>query len=347
VSDIADITPRKPSPEGGSSPLVGVLLVNLGSPDAPTAAAVRRYLRQFLSDPYVITDQGLAWKLVLNGIILPIRPFVKARAYAKIWNWQRSEAPLKTITRAQAEKLERGLRESANTIVVDWAMRYGEPSIAARLDALIASGCERIVVVPLYPQFAAATTTTVTEEVRRSLKGRTAQPAVRIAPAYFDDLVYIEALAASLISTLAAQPVQPEVILASYHGIPKAYVDAGDPYAQQCAETTRLLRERLVVGDDKLVMTFQSRFGRAEWLTPYTDKTVAELARRGVKTLAVITPGFSADCLETLEEIAIENAHIFHRSGGERFIVVPCLNDSEVGMSVIAHLVARELDGWL
>ena len=325
----------------------GVLLVNLGTPDAPTAAAVRRYLKEFLSDPRVIERQDALWKFVLNGIILPFRPRLKARAYRKIWNRERDESPLKTITRAQTEKLAQLLASERNNIVVDWAMRYGSPSIATRIDSLMLAGCDRILVAPMYPQYAAATTATVADEVFKTIMRMRAQPALRIARPYYDDPVYIDALATSLNAAVSAAITPPEVVLASFHGIPKQYVEKGDPYPLQCAVTTQLLRERLGVDESRLMLTFQSRFGRAEWLTPYTDKTVESLARRGVKHIAVIMPGFSADCLETLEEIAIENAHIFRRHGGKSFTAVPCLNDSTGGMATISAWIGEELRGWV
>jgi protoporphyrin/coproporphyrin ferrochelatase len=328
------------------SPPVGILLVNLGSPDAAEPAAVRRYLREFLSDSRVIEDQGLIWKLVLNAIILTTRPRRRARDYAKIWNKADNEAPLKTITRAQAQNLAAGLEQSGIHAQVDWAMRYGNPGIGERIAALMAKGCDRLLVVPLYPQYAAATTATVGDEVLRVLSRLRRQPALRIAAPYYDDPVYIEAIASTLRAALAGLPFKPDLILASFHGIPKSYAELGDPYAQQCAETVRLLRARLGYDANKLMLTFQSRFGRAEWLTPYTDKTVEQLARQGVRNLAVVMPGFSADCLETLEEIAIENADIFRKNGGVNFYAVPCLNDSAAGLAVIRVLVERELRGW-
>jgi protoporphyrin/coproporphyrin ferrochelatase len=324
---------------------VGVLIVNLGTPDAAEPAAVRRYLKEFLSDWRVIEDQGPLWTLVLNGIILRTRPRRKARDYRKIWNWEKNESPLKTITRAQAEKL--GSMLQSLRIVVDWAMRYGQPSIAARLAELTGLGCERILVVPLYPQYCAATTATVCDEVFRALTRMRHQPSLRIAPPYYDEPVYIEALASSTSAELARLEFQPEVILASFHGLPKEYVDKGDPYYAHCIETMRLLRERLEFDESRLIMTFQSRFGRAQWLEPATDRTVQELARKGVKSIAVITPGFSSDCLETLEEIAVENAHLFKSNGGQNFAAIPCLNDSAAGMLVIRHIVLRELAGWI
>jgi protoporphyrin/coproporphyrin ferrochelatase len=326
---------------------VGVLVVNLGTPDATDAASVRRYLREFLADRRVIEDDTLLWKFVLNAIILPLRPRRRGLDYEKIWNREKNESPLKTITRSQAEKLATALLQQGKPAVVDWAMRYGNPSIRSGLAALAAQGCTRILVVPLYPQYAAATSATVCDEVFRALMDMRWQPAVRIAPPWFDDPIYIEALAASLETRLQALPFVPDVILASFHGIPKSYSDKGDPYVSHCAETTRLLRERLKLDERKLMMTFQSRFGRAEWLKPYTDMTVRDLAAQGAKNLAVLTPGFTADCLETLEEIAHENAGYFRAGGGENFAAIPCLNDSQAGMRVIETVVLRELQGWV
>jgi ferrochelatase len=303
---------------------IGVLLVNLGTPDAPDAKAVRRYLKQFLTDPRVIEKRGLLWKLILNGVILPIRSRRKARDYKRIWNNDKNESPFKTITRSQAEKLAGILEPLGKHVIVDWAMRYANPSIASRLEALIARGCDRVLVMPLYPQYAAATTATVADEP-----------------------YYIEVLASSLKAELKGLPFKPDAILLSYHGMPKDCVLKGDPYEAQCVRTTELLRAQLGLDEDKLMMTFQSRFGRARWLEPYTIKTVKALAKKGVKNLVVLTPGFSADCIETLEEIAIENAHVFKRSGGENFAAIPCLNDSEAGMLMIWQLAMRELKGWV
>ena len=337
--------PADPPPVAAGG--IGVLLVNLGTPDATDAESVRRYLKEFLADKRVIEQTGLVWKIVLNGFILRFRPRRKGRDYAKIWNREKDESPLKTITRSQAEKLASILEPLGAHVVVDWAMRYGNPSIASRLEALAAKGCGRILLVPLYPQYAAATTATVCDEAFRILMKMRRQPSLRVAPPYFDEPVYIEALASTLETELTRLPFKPDVILASFHGMPQAYVDKGDPYYDQCVETMRRLRQRLKLDEDKLRLTFQSRFGRAEWLRPYTDVTVKSLAKQGVKNLAVITPGFSADCLETLEEIAVENAHIFKKNGGENFVHIPCLNDSEPGMLVIWTVVLRELKGWV
>ncbi len=341
-----------PAADGADQPSVsaariGVLLVNLGTPDATDFWSIRRYLKEFLSDPRVIERNSLLWKLILNGVILTVRPKVKGRDYEKIWNKERNESPLKTITRGQAEKLSARLEAVDPRIVTDWAMRYGNPSIRSRLAALIEQGCDRILILPLYPQYAAATTATVTDEVSRALMKMRRQPAVRFVPPYYNDPVYIEALASSIAAELARLPVQPDVILASFHGIPQEYVDKGDPYQAQCIETTRLMREALGLDESKLMLTFQSRFGRTQWLRPYTDETVKSLAKRGVKNLAVVTPGFAADCIETLEEIAMENGHIFKQAGGKSFTAIRCLNDSELGMTVINHLALRELQGWL
>jgi protoporphyrin/coproporphyrin ferrochelatase len=338
---------KAPAAAAPAASAIGVLLVNLGTPDAADAPAVRRYLKEFLSDPRVIEDQGFVWQFVLNGIILPLRPRRKARDYQKIWNVERNESPLKTITRSQSEKLAIALSSLGASLVVDWAMRYGSPSIESRLTDLVGRGCDRILVMPLYPQYAAATTATVCDEVFRVLMGLRRQPTVRVAAPYYDAKVYINALTSSMRTELGKLAFTPEIILASYHGMPEEYVRKGDPYQRQCIETTRLLRQALGYDDSKMMLTFQSRFGRAKWLEPYTDETVKALAKRGVKSLAVVTPGFSADCLETLEEIAVENAHIFKRYGGENFAAIPCLNDSAPGMLVLEEIARRELKGWV
>jgi ferrochelatase len=326
---------------------IGVLLVNLGTPDATDYWSMRRYLKEFLSDRRVIEENRLKWWLVLNLIILTVRPGRKGRDYDKIWNKQRDESPLKTITRSQSDQLEEILDKVDKRIRVDWAMRYGNPSIRSRLEALSDQNCERILLVPLYPQYAAATSATVCDEAFRALAAMRFQPALRVAAPYYAEPAYIDALAASLTAGLAKLPFEPEVIIASFHGVPEDYVAKGDPYAKHCAETTRLLRQKLKLDEERLIMTFQSRFGKAEWVKPYTDATVKSLAERGVKNLAVITPGFAADCLETLEEIAMENAEIFHTAGGENFAAIPCLNDSPGGMAVIRDVVLRELKGWI
>jgi len=325
---------------------IGVLLVNLGTPDATDYWSMRRYLKEFLSDRRVIEENRIKWWLVLNLIILSVRPARKGRDYDKIWNKERNESMLRTITRAQSEKLGDALKGDSR-LLVDWAMRYGNPSIAVRLAAMQQAGCDRILVVPLYPQYAAATSATVCDKAFEALERMRWQPALRVAPAYFDQPVYIDAIATSLEQGLAKLPFKPDKIIASFHGMPEEYLRKGDPYYCQCAATARLLRGRLKYDESQLMLTFQSRFGPAEWLKPYTDATVKALAEQGVKNLAVIMPGFSADCLETLEEIAMENAQIFKAAGGENFAAIPCLNDSDLGMAVIRDVVQRELQGWI
>jgi ferrochelatase len=348
MTAIVPVEKAKPSAAEIRPERVGVLLVNLGTPDTADARGVRVYLREFLSDPRVIEDQGLFWKLILNGIILRVRPGRKARDYRKIWNTAADESPLKTITRAQSDKLAAAIADHDHDhVVVDWAMRYGNPSIASRIAALTAQGCDRLLVVPLYPQYSAATSATVCDEVFRVLGRMRAQPTLRVSPPYYDDPDYIEALAVSISAHLATLPFQPELIVASFHGMPQKYVDKGDPYQAHCVATTDALRRRMGLDASKLLLTFQSRFGFDEWLQPYTDKTMEKLAKDGVRRIAVVTPGFAADCLETLEEIAQENAEIFKHNGGEQFAFIPCLNDSDPGMDVIRQLVLRELQGWI
>jgi len=324
---------------------IGVLLINLGTPDATDYWSMRRYLKEFLSDPRVIEENRLKWWLVLNLIILSVRPGRKGKDYEKIWNRARNESPLMTITRAQAEKLTALMAD--DRLHIDWAMRYGNPSILSRLVAMQAAGCDRILLLPLYPQYAAATTATVCDKAFEALATMRSQPAIRVAPAYYDDPVYIDAIAYSIELSLSQLSFKPDVILASFHGMPEDYVNKGDPYRMQCEETVRLIRERLGLDERRFRITFQSRFGTAEWLKPYTDATVEALAREGVKNLAVVTPGFAADCLETLEEIAMENAGIFKEAGGANFAAIPCLNDSEAGLRVIREVVTRELQGWI
>ena len=329
---------------------VGVLLVNLGTPEATDYWSMRRYLKEFLSDRRVIETPRLVWWPVLNLIVLSTRPQKKGRDYDTIWNRERDEGPLKTITRAQCEKLTARLSGAAQKagvrVIVDWAMRYGEPSIASRVQALQDQGCDRILVTPLYPQYSAATTATVGDKTFDALKAMRWQPTLRIAAPWHDDPVYIDALARSIEDGLERLDFTPDVILASFHGVPQAYLDKGDPYYCHCAKTTRLLRARLRMDESRLRMTFQSRFGPAEWIKPYTDETVKALAREGVKKLVIVTPGFAADCLETIEEIGVENRDFFLENGGEKFARIDCLNDSAAGMDVIDAVVRRELRGW-
>jgi ferrochelatase len=343
--------PDKQNLPSGHPPIaigrIGVLLVNLGSPAGTDYWAVRRCLKVFLSDRRVIEVWRPLWLAILNLFVLTTRPSKSGHAYSIVWNNERNEGPLVTITRAQAEKLGVALAAADARIVVDMAMRYGEPAVADLIDAHKAAGCDRILVAPLYPHYAAATTATVNDVAFAALRIMRWQPALRTLPPYHDDPAYIDALAATLTGSLAGLDFEPEVVLASYHGLPRAYLDKGDPYHCHCQKTTRLLRERLGWPDERLRTVFQSRFGRAEWLQPYTDVTIAELAERGVRRLAVVMPGFSADCLETLEEIAIRGGETFRAHGGEHYAAIPCLNDGPESMAMLETLVRRELGGWM
>lgn len=325
---------------------VGVLLLNLGTPDGTDYWSMRRYLKEFLSDERVIEEPRWKWWPILNLIILTVRPGRKGKDYATIWNNDRNEGPLKTITRSQAETLADRLTDKPR-VVIDWAMRYANPTTESRLEALVKQGCERILLVPLYPQYAAATSATACDQAFRALMKMRRQPAVRVAPAYHDDPIYIDRLAASMQKSLAALDFEPEKIIATFHGMPQKYLDQGDPYHCHCQKTSRLLREKLGWPVDRWLTTFQSRFGNDPWLQPYTDMTVERLAKEGVKKLALVAPGFSADCLETLEELDGENRHIFEGNGGEKFAYLPALNDSDEGVDVIEAIVRRELSGWI
>lgn len=327
---------------------IGVLLVNLGTPEATDYWSMRAYLKEFLSDRRVIETPRWLWWPLLNLVILTVRPSRKGKDYDTIWNKEKNEGPLKTITRDQAEALTEDLKALAgDRVVVDWAMRYGFPRIRDRIAALKEAGCDRILVVPLYPQYAAATTATVADHVFRALMDMRWQPALRIAPSWHDDPAYITAVAASLKAGLAGLDFEPEVVIATFHGMPKEYLLKGDPYHCQCHKTARLLREALGWPAERMLTTFQSRFGNAEWLQPYTDETVEALAKKGVKKLALIAPGFTADCLETLEELDGENREIFLHHGGEHFAYIPALNASKEGLDVIRAIALRELQGWL
>jgi len=321
-----------------TSPRVGVLLVNLGTPDDANPQAVKRYLAEFLSDRRVVEIPALAWQPILRGIILNTRPKKSAHAYRQVWTEEGS--PLAAITRTQAE----ALKHAWPGVTVDWAMRYGNPAIGDRLAAMKASGCERILIAPLYPQYCAATTATANDKAFATLAGMRWQPAIRTLPPYHDDPLYIGALAASVKQSLAALDFEPQALIASFHGMPARTLDLGDPYHCQCQKTARLLGEAL--GRD-LMVTFQSRFGRAKWLGPATDATLAELPGRGVTRIAIVAPGFSADCLETLEELAIRGRESFLAAGGMQFAYLPCLNDSEIGIDMLRGILSRELAGWV
>lgn len=325
---------------------VGVLLVNLGTPDGTAYKPMWRYLREFLSDPRVIELNKAIWYPILYGLVLTTRPQKSGANYARIWNREKNESPLHTFTRSQSEKLAKALGDLPN-VTVDWAMRYGNPSTASIAKKLIEQGCDRILTFPLYPQYSATTTATANDQLFRALMKIRRAPAIRSVPPYYEEPVYIEALARSIERHLATLAFEPEVILTSYHGIPKPYSDKGDPYFEHCHRTTQLLRERLGYDDRKMMLTFQSRFGAQEWLQPYTDKTVEKLAHAGVKSIAIVNPGFSVDCIETLDEIGREVREEFEAAGGRNFSHIPCLNDSDEGMSVIEAMVRRELSGWV
>jgi protoporphyrin/coproporphyrin ferrochelatase len=324
---------------------IGVLLLNLGTPDATSYWPMRRYLREFLSDRRVIEVPRLKWWPILNLFILTVRPGRKGKDYEKIWNRERDESPLKSITRSQSEKLATRLGNDA--ILVDWAMRYGNPSTAAAIARLSGLGCDRLLLVPLYPQYAAATTASACDQAFRALMQLRRQPSVRVVPPYYDAAAYIQALAQSLRAASAGLERAPEAVVISFHGMPQRNVDLGDPYYRQCLATSELLRAELAWPQSQWHTTFQSRFGREPWIEPATIETMERLAKSGVRRLLIIAPGFAADCLETLEELDMENRAVFLANGGESFTYVPCLNDSAAGVSVIEALVRHELSGWI
>lgn len=324
---------------------IGVYIVNLGTPDGTDYWSMRRYLKEFLSDRRVIEVNRVLWWFLLNVIILTKRPFSSGEAYKSIWNKERDESPLRTVTRSQAEKIAANFADHPQ-IVVEWGMRYGNPSIEAGIDKLMAEGCDKILLFPLYPQYAAATTATVCDKAFDVLKKKRWQPTLRVVPPYHDHPDYIDAIANSITTFLSTLDWEPEVVLASFHGVPKSYFEKGDPYHCACKKTTRLLREKLGWDENKFPQTFQSRFGSEEWLQPYTDETVERLAKEGVKRMAVVTPGFATDCVETLEEIVEENGDIFKEHGGEKFALIPCLNDTDDSINMLTNIIRNELKGW-
>jgi protoporphyrin/coproporphyrin ferrochelatase len=330
---------QPPSHPAVLPPKIGVLIVNLGTPDAPTPAAVKRYLQEFLSDRRVVEIPPLLWQPVLRGIILNTRPKKSAHAYSQVWTAEGS--PLAVVTAAQARGLQAMFGPS---VMVEWAMRYGNPSIPERMAAMNAAGCDRILIAPLYPQYSGATTATVIDAVGLALAGMRWQPAIRTLPPYHDDPAYIEALKASVEANIAALDFVPDAIVASFHSMPERTLMLGDPYHCQCQKSARLLGDAL---GRELIVTFQSRLGRAKWLEPATDATLAGLPAKAIKRVAVITPGFSADNLETLEEIAIRGKESFMGAGGSDFACLPCLNADAPGMTMLETLIRRELSGWM
>jgi ferrochelatase len=318
---------------------VGILLINLGTPDAPEPGAVKRYLKEFLSDPRVVEIPQLVWQPILRGIILNTRPKKSAHAYRQVWMEEGS--PLAVFTARQAKALDGAFGAG---VIVDYAMRYGRPAIAGRIDALKAAGCARILIAPLYPQYCGATTATATDAAFAHLRRLRWQPAVRTLPPYFDDPRHIAALKESVEASLAALDFEPQALIASFHGMPERTRDLGDPYHSHCLATAALLSDAL---GRELIVAFQSRFGRAKWLEPATDKVLAELPAKGVTALAIFAPGFSCDCLETLEELAIRGRETFLAAGGTHFAYLPCLNDGAPGIEMLRALIARELEGWV
>lgn len=329
------------------TPKIGVLLLNLGTPNGTDYWSMRRYLSEFLSDRRIIELPKLFWQPILQGIILTLRPSKSGKAYAKIWNTEKDESPLRTYTRDLTEGVAETLRAAHPNIMVDYAMRYGEPATGAKIQEMVEAGCDRLLLLPLYPQYSAATVATACDQAFRHLLTERWQPAVRTAQPWYDDPAHIELLAKSVEAHFASLDWEPEALIASFHGLPKEYFDKGDPYHCHCAKTARLLGERLGWGEDRLIMAFQSRFGPKEWLQPYADATLRGLAEKGVKRVAMISPGFVVDCVETLEELAIGLKEEFHADGGEQFAYVPCLNDSPEHAKFLATRIERELGGWI
>ena len=317
----------------------GVLIVNLGTPDSTSWWDIRKYLKEFLSDRRVIEVNPVLWQIILNLFILTFRPSKTAHAYKKIWRKENNESPLLFFTRSQAHKLKVVMKNEK--IIVDFAMRYGNPSIKSRLNMLKEEGCENIVILPLYPQYAGATTATVCDEVYRSLMKMRWQPSLQIIPHYESEPIYINALINSIEKKIKEINWKPDLIISSYHGIPKSYFDKGDPYHCYCQKTTRLMKEKF--NKIEIQTTFQSRFGPQEWLTPYTDKTLESLPNKGIKNLLVICPGFASDCVETLEEINIQGKDSFLKNGGENFDLIPCLNDNPDHIALLQYLINRYL----
>lgn len=325
---------------------IGILLLNLGTPDATDYWSMRRYLKQFLADRRVIEAPRLIWWFVLNFIILTFRPKRSGALYDKVWDRDANDSPLRVISNAQARELQDRFGQEPD-VIVDIAMRYGNPSTPSRLQAMREAGCDRILLAPLYPQYSATTTATANDAAFDVLRTMRWQPAVRTMPAYANDPAYIDALADSIEQGIAELDFEPDLVITSYHGMPISYLEKGDPYYYQCLETTKLLAQKLGWSEDRLKVTFQSRFGPTAWLQPYTEEILAELPQKGVKKIAILAPAFSVDCLETLEELAMGGKQVFLGAGGEKYAYIKCLNDSERGMDAIESIVRRELSGWI
>ena len=326
------------------SPKLGVLLINLGTPDALDYWSMRRYLGEFLSDKRVVELPKILWQLILQGPILTFRPKKSAAAYRQIWNNERDESPLRTITREQSEKLQ---ERFGDAVRVEFAMRYGNPPIPSLINQMFDEGCWKILCIPMYPQYASSTTGSVVDKIGDTLKSMRWQPTIRVSPPFYDDPEYIRILARSVQTQIDALDKKPDVLVASFHGVPKEYLLKGDPYHCQCQKTGRLLREALGWPEEKFKVAFQSRFGPKEWLKPYADELIEDLGHQGVKWVAVVSPAFFSDCVETLEEIAIGLDETFQEAGGEKLVALDCLNASEDGMAVLEFLARRELKGWL
>ncbi|WP_428513819.1 ferrochelatase [Roseovarius sp.] len=329
-------------------PKTGVLIANLGTPDDYGYWSMRRYLNEFLSDRRVIDYSPWLWQPLLQLVILSKRPFTSGEAYKSIWNEDKGESPLMTITRDQTTKLSEALKARyGDNVMVDFCMRYGNPSTKSKVRKLVEAGCTRILFFPLYPHYAGATSATANDQFFRALMDETWQPIARVVEPYFEHPLYIEALAQSVEKAYAETDKKPEILVVSYHGMPQRYLKQGDPYHCQCQKTTRLLRERLGWDDTQITTTFQSVFGPEEWLRPYTVEHVAKLAEDGKKNIAVIAPAFSADCIETLEEINEEIKESFEEAGGEEFLYIPCLNDSDAHIKALSTVIEDNLKGWL
>jgi protoporphyrin/coproporphyrin ferrochelatase len=324
---------------------IGVLMLNLGTPDATDYFSMRRYLSEFLSDQRVIDYPKWFWQPLLQGIILTSRPFRSGAAYKKIWNNEQNESPLKTYTRAITDKIQKQFK--GQDVIFEWGMRYGNPSTEAGIKSLLDKGCRKILFFSLYPQYSAPTMATAYDKAFDVLQKTTWQPSIRTASPYHDDDAYINVLADSIVSHLKKTKAKPEVILTSFHGVPKRYLMQGDPYHCMCCKTSRLVREKLGWNKEKWITTFQSRFGPEEWLQPYTDKTVEKLAHEGVKRMAIVSPAFAVDCLETLEELAMEARDEFLDAGGEEYTYIPCLNDSKAHIDYLTKRITYELSGWI